>query len=55
MIGILPFLFIMTFVLILMITLWLELEKGICIGNELWTFSCGHYLESLITLYENNN
>lgn len=36
MIGILPFLFIMAFVLVLMITLWLELEKGICIGNELW-------------------
>ena len=36
MIGMIPFLFIATFLVLLIITLWLELAKGVCIGNEIW-------------------
>jgi len=36
MIGILPILFIATFLVLLIITLWLELAKGVCIGNAIW-------------------
>ena len=36
MIGMIPFLFIATFLVLLIIFLWLELAKGVCIGNEIW-------------------
>ena len=36
MIGMLPFLFIATFLVLLIIILWLELVKGVCIDNTIW-------------------